>query len=82
MTFEEYILLSEDQKLSVLWCEANFIAERKEIENKLFLYQVYSFYIEVLYSSNSGLNQLRPFSSTEELEPYLEEIDISSLIHL
>lgn len=82
MNLDEFALLTEDQRISILWREAKIIAQRKEDDYNVFLYQVYSFYIEVWYSCNlMNIYSLKSFSSTEELDPYLEQVDISSLIN-
>lgn len=82
MKLSEFVLLPEDQKVCILWREAKIIAERKERTYNVFLYQVYSFYVEVWHSGNLMNNyKLRSFSTTEELEPYLEKINISELMY-
>lgn len=81
MKLADFILLTEDERISVLWREANIIAERKERGYNVFLYQIYSFYIEVWHSCNvMDKYKLRSFNTTEELEPYLQKIDISNLV--
>lgn len=81
MTLDKFILLTEDQRISILWSEAKIIAERKERGYNVFLYQVYSFYIEVWHSCNVMNNyKLRSFSSIDELDPYLEQIDIAEIL--
>ena len=80
MKLADFILLGEDERIAVLWREANIIAERKDRGYNVFLYQIYSFYIEVWHSCNlKDKYKLRSFSGTEELEPYLQKIDISNL---
>lgn len=81
MKVEDFVLLTEDQKISLLWYQAEFIAERKENIYNVLLYQVNSFYLEVWYSYNlMNIHTMRSFSNTNELEPYLEKIDISEII--
>lgn len=81
MSLDEFNLLSEDDKISLLWYKAKLIAERQHNASFAYLYQLNSFYIEVLHTGNFIERfKLRAFSSTDELEPYLEQIDISNLI--
>ena len=83
MKLDEFVLLTEDQRISVLWREAKMVAQRNDDNYNIFLYQVYSFYIEVWYSKNlMNIYNLKSFSNTDLLEPYLEEINISSLTRL
>ena len=78
MTLYEFNALSEDEKAAVLWSKGDFVTERKENNFNILLYQVQSFYVEVFYSGNENkISRLRSFSSTEQLEPYLNNIDIS-----
>lgn len=80
MKLDEFVLLTEDQKISLLWREAIFIAERKEVPFYVYLYQIHSFYIEAWYCSNFiNIFQLKSFSNTEELHPYLEKINIGGI---
>ena len=77
MTLYEFNALSEDGKAAVLWSKGDFVIERKENNFSILLYQVQSFYVEVFYSGNENkISRLRSFSSTEQLEPYLTNIDI------
>ena len=80
MKLDEFVILTEDERISVLWREAQIVAERSDRDHNIFLYQVYSFYIEVWYSKNlMNIYNLKSFSDTDLLEPYLEDINISSL---
>ena len=82
MTVFEFDLLTEDEKISVLWRQAQFIAERKESRYFIYLYQVASFYLEVWYSNNLiDIYKLNSFSNTDQLAPYLEQIDIGEAVN-
>jgi hypothetical protein len=44
------------------------------------LYQVNSFYVEVYYNKEyNPIKKFRSFSSTDELNPYLEQIDLNEI---
>jgi hypothetical protein len=46
----------------------------------LITYQVDSFYVELFYQGQQNMiSKLRSFSSTTQLEPYLEAVDISGI---
>ena len=77
MTLYEFNALSEDEKAAVLWSKGDFVIERKENNFSILLYQVQSFYVEVFYSGKENkISRLRSFSSINQLEPYLNNIDI------
>jgi len=58
----------------------DFVIERKETNFSILLYQVQSFYVEVFYSGKENkISRLRSFSSINQLEPYLNNIDISGI---
>ncbi len=77
----EFKLLSENQQTEVVWIEGDFVADRKEGDYAILLYQLYSFYVEVKYSGKTNRFLIyRCFSNIDQLEPYLEEIDISGLV--
>jgi hypothetical protein len=59
-----------------------FLAGREGENYTAALYQIEAFYVEVIY--NNGENEIvkfRSFLSTVPLEPYLRQIDISSLVN-
>ncbi len=77
-TLYEFNLLSENQQTEAVWNEGDFVADRQEDEYSILLYQLYSFYVEIKYSSlANGFLIYRSFSNIDQLEPYLEDIDIS-----
>ena len=81
MTLYQFNVLTENEKTAIVWSKGDFVIERKENNFSILLYQVQSFYVEVFYSGNENkISRLRSFSSTQQLEPYLEKINISGLI--
>jgi hypothetical protein len=57
------------------------IAERADGENWILLYQLDFFYVELYYNREKGeIAFLRPFTSTDELTPYLEQICLGELM--
>ena len=53
------------------------IADQEDQEHSILLYQIDSFYVEVYYHKELNvIRRFKPFSSTEQLQPYLNQIDI------
>lgn len=80
MDIFEFLQLTEEERVMALWKGVK-VAERAEENMKYELYQFDDFYAEVeknefgFYKSISNT-----FVTTAFLEPYLEQIDISSLM--
>ena len=58
-----------------------FLAERKLEGNSVYLFQLNNFYSEIHYLENDTLFKLRSFTNTEELDSYLQEINISAFFN-
>jgi hypothetical protein len=55
------------------------LAERIEGEFTISLYQIDGFYVEVYYHrENNMIQRFRSFSSTNQLDPYLQQISIDN----
>lgn len=81
MTMYEFNLLSEDEKVDLLYHEGTYLAKRKKHNLTLVLYQLEDFYVEVHYNKYRYLiNDIRYFHSLELLNPYLEQIDIEEIM--
>jgi hypothetical protein len=84
MTILEFISLPNDQQDKNLNCYGSFIGERRQGLDRFFLYALGHFYVELkLIYSEKGESILilnLVFHETKWLEPYMEKIDISSLI--
>ena len=78
MTLYQFNLLNETQQAETLWDKGVHIAERKENEYIVLLYQIDGFYVEVFYDQKkNGIKRFRSFSSIEQLGPYLEKISVN-----
>ncbi|MDQ3842825.1 MAG: hypothetical protein M3342_02250 [Bacteroidota bacterium] len=76
MTLYDFIALDEQEQAEAVW-NGVFIADREDQEHRILLYQIDSFYIEVYYHKEYNvIRRFRPFSSTDQLQPYLEQINI------
>ncbi len=77
LTLDQFKLLPNIEKGTIIFNDAEFIAERREGVLTILLYQLYSFYVEVYYQQDlNEIQRLRTFSNTELLEPYLEQVKI------
>lgn len=76
MTLYEYIQLSDVKKAHEL-INATALASRQKADVECILYELYNFYVEVIYTKDKI--SIKPFQSTHYLQPYLQEIDISEL---
>jgi hypothetical protein len=80
MKLTYFNLLDEIAQAEALLNHGVLVAERIYKEFTIFLYQLNRFYVEVYYHNKFTMIQgFRAFESTTALEPYLEEIDITSL---
>ena len=75
MTFPQFMALNEiQQALTVL--EGRLIGQRQDSHFKILLYQLDSFYVEVFCNNQNSIEKLKPFTDTDQLEPYLDRIVI------
>lgn len=80
MTLYLYNKLNEIMQAEILWEDGAQVDERIEENQRLVLYQLYAFYVEVFYDLESGaMKGFRSFKSTRFLQPYLEKIDLQEL---
>ena len=57
------------------------VADREDRKYKYYLFQLYSFYIELKVSSPDNIpEELISFADTKFIDPYLETINIEQLI--
>ena len=81
MTLYQFLQLDKVLQEKVLWNEGVFIDIRNEKGLKLMLYQVHSFYIELLYDHKcNSIQRYRCFSNTALLQPYLKKIKLTNLL--
>lgn len=81
MKMYDFQLLPRQDQIEVLYQFGSFIGKRKEDFSILLLYQLESFYVEVVYAKyRSQVKHLHCFDSTDLLEPYLEQIDVENLV--
>jgi hypothetical protein len=77
MTLYEYNLMSQEERASHLWDKGKFLANRANLTHRISLYALHGFYVEVLMDSESQeIDRIRSFSSSEQLAPYLDLINL------
>ena len=81
MTAKKFNSLSKSIKKDILLRSGSFLAERRWGLCSVLLYQLDDFYIEVFFVkwAKSPIG-FRTFQKTDKLEPYLQKIDVSSLM--
>lgn len=76
MTLYQFNALKEVEQAEAVW-NGVFVADREDEEHRILLYQIDSFYVEVYYDmQHNALVRFRSFSSTEQLDPYLDKINL------
>jgi hypothetical protein len=85
MTINQFEELSISLKAITLNKYGVFLCQRAVGPNRLYLYTISSFYIELLHdladSKNGGIRILSVFDDPKYLDPYLEDFDILSQEH-
>jgi hypothetical protein len=78
MTLSTFLSLSDHRKNMVIMQKAISVASRKEGHYEHVLFQIEGFYVEVVYELYpTELWSLRAFDNTDELAPYLEQMEIT-----
>lgn len=80
MTINQFKDLSTACQAITLHKYGVFLCQRAIGPNRLYLYAISSFYIELLHelsdSKNGGIRIFNVFDDPKCLDPYLEEVDI------
>lgn len=81
MTPQKFKQLTRQQKRNTLLRFGAFVSERSFGPMRIMLYQLDSFYIEVYFFKwSKSVAWFKTFKSTDKLNPYLQQIDLSSLM--
>ena len=81
MNVYQYNQLSDFSQLDTVEQSGVLLAERDRSFYHIKLYQVENFYVEVYYHTHFNVAiDIHPFTDTDCLEPYLQKIDIDSLL--
>ena len=83
MTLIQFDQKNENEQRELIKSRGVFMGSRMKGENKILLYQVDAFYIELFYHRleeiRVPIRLLRTFEGVEYLDPYLKKIDIRML---
>lgn len=81
MTMLEFKILSQNEQIDLLYQEGTYIGKRKMNDLDRILYQLESFYVEILYQEyRRHIYKINCFTSTAFLDPYLEQIVVENLV--
>lgn len=81
MTLENFQDLSWQEQLQMVVESGVVIGEREDPIHNMFLYRVYSFYVEMTYNKSDGeLWRIGPFDHEVLLRPYLDQVDLKELL--
>src|SRR5690349_16754553 len=81
MKLETFAGLDQEDQLDYLIHKGVCISDRETKTTIVLLYQIHGFYVELYHNIDSHeIERLRVFSSLFSLDPYLEQINISSLL--
>jgi len=81
MTLLEFQSLSQDEQVTILYCQGIYIGKKKNKKYTKLLYQLESFYVEVFYSSYRRIiHKIIVSNSTTILDPYLEQIKLEYFV--
>jgi len=81
MTISEFKSLGEREQIDVMASKGVQIAKIEHHKKQTYLYQVDSFYVEVIFITRKEVTQkVKIFDTTDSLAAYLKKIDINSLI--
>ncbi|HWI90374.1 MAG TPA: hypothetical protein VNT20_03825 [Flavisolibacter sp.] len=78
MTLQDFKQLDGMDQLEIFW-SGEFVGELSDGEFRMICHQVNDFYIEFKILGGHYLN-MRTFKDPNQLEPYLDQIDISGLV--
>jgi hypothetical protein len=80
MTIHEFITLDVYEKAETAWAGTH-IADRIDRGDIVQLFLLDNFFVEIFFNHfDNEVITVIPFTSSRLLEPYCEEIDISSLV--
>jgi hypothetical protein len=81
MILSDFILLSEEEKKTIMLHEGILVAKRTNPGFMIFLFQLQAFYVEVFCDLvTKKTREFRVFNRTNQLDPYLDSIPIPDLI--
>ena len=81
MLLHQFNCLSNSWKYQYVLLKGVCISDRVTETEDILLFQIDLYYIEVIFKRNTDhIINVRTFTETDELQPYLSDINIDSLI--
>ncbi|MGN6165323.1 MAG: hypothetical protein ACTHOF_12355 [Flavisolibacter sp.] len=81
MLFKEFKYQDKQSKKQMLFNHGVYLAQRPHTGFTILLFQIDSFYVEVYFDTEEEqIGYIRTFTSVDDLEPYLQQVDISGLL--
>jgi hypothetical protein len=82
MLLKDFKFENKHTKAKLLVKNGVFLAKRRQDDQEILLFQLGCFYVEMFYGlEEEEIGYIRVFESTDLLQPYLDNIDISALIN-
>jgi len=82
MKMLDFMLLKPGEQTDLLYKSGVFSGKIKTGRQTKVLYQLDAFYVEITYKKyRLFVDSIRCFSSTNELDPYIQQINIEELIN-
>lgn len=82
VSITEFNELSTDEKAWYLWHGAAFLHVYEKDKYRINLFHLNNYYIELWYHiEGNQVDNIRAFTSTELLAPFLENINIDCVLH-
>ncbi len=86
MSIIEFFGLSKFEQVNALNSYGTFLTERRLGFDRVYLYALNYFYVELLHElsnlSNKGVTVYRVFDDVSYLDAYLDNVDISELMEM
>ena len=81
MTLSQFNKLKIEEQQKAVLINGVFLGERKDPPLRMMLYDMENFYVEVFFLTRyNKVAWFNGFQSTKKLEPYLQKIDVSSIL--
>ena len=81
MKLLEFQLLSRDEQIIILYQQGVYIGKKKHGDQTRLLFQLDSFYVELIYTSyRRAIHKIHISNSIAVLDPYLEQIKLEYFV--
>lgn len=76
MTMYDFKILCDEERVDVLYKDGVYIGKRTDKGLAIVLYQLHTFYVEIVYRKyRRHIQSIRCSENTVLVEPYLDQID-------